>query len=203
MQRLTITASAPRRRAEEAEAAARVADRYQWARRHGAGVSLAVARAYHLLQLQRHRTAPADELSLIPMWQQHIKDLCAAHRIEYREVNATALNGYYSWAFARVVELVGGVFDSESYACGLHEIAHVDLGHTPSVAVEIPAWIRAAGWARPTWSRRMHARLTRGLLTYRAYATRAEAAQIDALTSNLGFRRLQVWNLKARTYVGI
>jgi hypothetical protein len=135
-------------------------------------------------------------------YRRHVRELCAKGGIEAVFVASIGawVNGY-AWRGLKRIE-VPVIRSAWNYASALHELGHVfdpaDVGlpRTPArVRAEIFGWTWAIGTAL-VWDRDMHANMADALPSYRPYGTLAQQAQIDDMTSGLGYRQAQLDRLR-------
>jgi hypothetical protein len=136
-------------------------------------------------------------------YREHVVALC--QKLSVKSTYAVTYFGQaYAWGTLKEVEL--RPINSEfSYAIALHELGHcarpcekshvrVTMGkhkETCCVRCELAAWRWAIDHAI-RWDKDSHEALCHGLTSYRKYGTPAEQADIDAMTSKIGFRRAQL-----------
>ena len=189
------------RRNEEAASAACTRCDYALARAvHRGQVPLGVAQHYFdLLHDQQGIVIPEDQPHL-GLWRADIEADARRMNVTIWWAPECAGINAYAWVKLKRIEIAPAT-SAGLYATAKHELGHVARpcarGHQPimtagkkrCVACELEAWRWAIVHSQPTWSRRMHDRLTRSLLTYRSFGTAAEQTKIDDLVSDLGFYR--------------
>jgi len=128
------------------------------------------------------------------------------------EINAdmrwTAIPGTNAYAFTYSHAIETQPIRSEaSFAVGMHEVAHIANpcepthvrvangdGGTCCVRCEITAWTAAIDRIQRTraWTFEMHIEMASALRTYRHHGTAEEQAEIELITSRLGFYRARL-----------
>ena len=157
---------------------------------------LDLARRFHRIRTERPGDPEIPDLrAQVDQWARELD-------IEIRWT-AKPVNGY-AWRRTKEIE-IAPIRSEAAFATAAHEIGHVacpcESDHvrvprktwlgTVCVACELAAWHWAMARS-PRWTWEMHADMADALPSYRDYGSAEHQAEIDRLTSRLGFHEIRL-----------
>jgi hypothetical protein len=170
-----------------------------WRRTDGRPVPMTLLEQQQRHVIETHGIVLPSEEHQVERYRRHIADLARLHGIAI-SWDAAYINGY-AWSRLKKIECAP-IVSAWGYATVLHEIGHVAHPCEPShtkvkagektycVACEVRAWRAASAWAL-AWTEEMHCNMREALASYRKFATDAERAVIDAMSSRMGFHSIR------------